>query len=238
MSRAIGMRLPGDELQSRYSDTVASILRSLRDGGLVVDVGGGRTCHYARLRESGSRARIVAVDICPEELDANEDVDETRVADVTIGLPFADGEVDLITARSVLEHLRDADAFVGHASRTLKPGGHLVAMFPGKHAPSALLNRLLPDAVSTWLLHALVPNSRGRLGFPAYYDRSTLREMRDVLETHALEPVQVHVSYWQSPYFEFFVPLYLISVAYERLVQLLDARALAATILIVARKRG
>jgi SAM-dependent methyltransferase len=238
VSRALGARLPKDELQSQYRESVTSLLQSLHDGGLVVDVGGGKVCHYAGHRAPGSRARIVAVDISAEELASNNDVDESRVADVTEGLPFADEEVDLITARSVLEHLRDTDAFVRHAARTLKPGGHLVIMFPGRNAPSALLNRLLPESVSRRLVHSLVPDSRGRLGFPAHYDRATLREMQRTLARHDLEPVDIQLSYWQSPYFEFFVPLYLVSLGYEYGARLLGAEALAAAILVVARKRA
>ncbi len=50
--------------------------------------------------------------------------------------------------------------------------------------------------------------------------------------------VGVHTSYYQSQYFDFFVPLYLVSALYEALIQALGVKNLCAYLLIVARKKG
>jgi len=71
----VGAKLNGDEFE------------------LVVDVGGGRACPFARHRQSTSRAKIVATDVSWDELTYNTDVDERVVADASRSLPFADGEV-------------------------------------------------------------------------------------------------------------------------------------------------
>jgi ubiquinone/menaquinone biosynthesis C-methylase UbiE len=88
--------------------------------GLVVDIGGGRRCLFAKHRRSA--ATIVAVDISPEELSHNEDVDRRIVADATKKLPFESDSVDVVCSRSVVEHLPDVDHFLAEAHRVLRPG--------------------------------------------------------------------------------------------------------------------
>lgn len=88
------------DLYRRYDREAAS--RFPRDPGAAVgDVGGGRRCSYAHLLPAAPRARLVAVDVDPEELALNREVDETRVADITRGLPFGEGELRLLTSRAV-----------------------------------------------------------------------------------------------------------------------------------------
>ena len=207
-----------------------------RPSQIVVDAGGGGKCWFATYRDPAAAARIIAVDIDAEEMAANTDVDEKRVADVSKHLPFKDGEVDLVTSRSVLEHLRKTDAFMRETYRVLKPGGFAIHLFPSKYAPFSVLNRLLPQRLSSWLLHVLVPGSKGVLGYPAFYDRTYASGMRRLLAEAGFEIVDVRVDYYQANYFAFFFPLYMLNVAYEMFVRRLGQANLAATVLIVAQK--
>lgn len=58
-------------------------------------------------------------------------------------LPFGDGELDLVTAFDVLEHVLDLPAAVGEIARVLKPRGILVASVPVYDGPVGWLVRLL-----------------------------------------------------------------------------------------------
>ena len=58
-----------------------------------------------------------------------------------------------------------------------------------------------------------------------------------VLEEHGFEVCAAEVSYYQSHYFGFFVPLYLASVLWELVLMAFRARDSAATLLFVARRR-
>jgi ubiquinone/menaquinone biosynthesis C-methylase UbiE len=205
---------------------------------VVVDVGGGKACPFAHFRKEGSRTRIVAVDCSEEELRENEDVDEKVVADVTRGLPFPDASVDMVVSRSVLEHLRDVRSFVAEARRVLKEGGYFIHLFPCRFAPFAVINRALPHAVSRKILYSLVPETKGIGGFPAVYRDCYHSAMRRVLEDGGFEIEEMITSYYQSPYFSFFLPLYLLSAAYEALVRALGAKNLCAYLLVVAKKAG
>lgn len=236
-SRAVERRLPQahDRVQRRYERVVADLMNE-RPGLVVVDVGGGRTCHVAKYADASQGTHIVAVDISADELALNEDVEDTRVADVTKELPFADEEVDLIVSRSVIEHLPDTDAFFAHCARVLKPGGSTVHVFPSKYSPHSLANRALPRGVTKRLLYSIFPWSKGILGFPAYYDGTYADEVSRRLRKHGLEVVDVRVDYYQSEYYSFFFPAYLLSAGYELLVRALGLRNLAAAVLVVARK--
>lgn len=216
-----------------YERTVAQYMNSKR-GQVVADVGGGKSCIFAKYREPGAGAKIIAVDISEEELEQNIEVQEKRVTDITKDLPFSPGEVDLIVSRSVLEHLENVDSFIANSKRVLKKGGYFIHLFPSKFAPFALINQALPDSISSRVLYFFMPASKGRCGFPAYYDNCYYSSITNLLDKHGFKVVHTHLSYYQSPYFYFFLPLYLISALYEIVIQALDARNLCAYVLIVA----
>ena len=52
------------------------------------------------------------------------------VADVTEGIPAADGQYDLIFASEVIEHLADTESFLKELNRVTKPGGRLILTTP------------------------------------------------------------------------------------------------------------
>jgi ubiquinone/menaquinone biosynthesis C-methylase UbiE len=222
------------DVQRLYEQRVAELINS-RPGLTVVDVGGGKQCHFARYRRPELGTRIVAVDVDPAEMADNLDVDEKRVADAK-SLPFADGEVDMLVSRSVLEHVKDVGAFVHEASRVVKPGGYTVHVFPSRFAPFSIANQLLPRRVSRRLLHTFMPGSEGILGFPAYYDHCYYGGMTSLLAEAGFEVVEARVSYSESDYFAFLLPLYLVDLLWDALVHRLGARNLAATVLVVGRK--
>jgi ubiquinone/menaquinone biosynthesis C-methylase UbiE len=90
LSRATERRLhlPTDKtLWMQFEKEAAALIRSLPDGAIVLDLGGGRRCVYASAVEPAGRVRLVAIDVSPEELAMNEDAVETYVADVAAGLP-------------------------------------------------------------------------------------------------------------------------------------------------------
>jgi ubiquinone/menaquinone biosynthesis C-methylase UbiE len=233
LERRLGYATP--RLQGVYTQTVAALVNA-RPGQTVVDLGAGRASSFTAALDPGARAEVVGVDVAAEELRANDDVDTKVVIEPGAPLPFADGSVDLLVSRSVIEHIDGVPQVVDEIHRVLTPGGHTVHVFPSKHAPFSLLNRVLPRRASAWLLRTFIPGSVGRLGFPAHYDHCTASAAERLLRERGLEVVDVRVSYFQSDYFGFLVPLFLLSVAYESLVRALGLRDLAATVLVVARK--
>jgi ubiquinone/menaquinone biosynthesis C-methylase UbiE len=238
LSRRIERHLPQarDNLFERYEEVVSGCMNE-RANQMVVDVGGGKSCPFAQYRRSDSGTRIVAVDISADEIRENRDVDEARVANIVEDLPFADGEAQMIVSRSVLEHLTDVEGFVVASRRVLEPGGWFIHLMPSRYAPFAAINRALPQPLSKRILYFFQPQVAGICGFPAFYDHTYASAITKLLERNGFDIVDCRVSYYQSRYFDFFVPAYLLSTTYELAIRALNARDLAAYVLVVARKR-
>jgi ubiquinone/menaquinone biosynthesis C-methylase UbiE len=238
LSAAVQARLqdPASNLYRRYDEVVArSVPRS--PDAVVVDVGAGRGCSFVhRLPARASRARVVAVDVSPEELAANRDVDETRVADIAHGLPFEDGQVQLIASRTVLEHVPDVDAFFRQAARVLAPGGLSIHLIPSRYSLFAIAARLLPFGPTKGLLHRLYPQTKEVIEFPVFYNRCFPAGIEDSLERQGFQAVRIEVSYNQTDYFAAFFPAYLLCLLYESIVRRLGLRNLAAYMLVVAER--
>jgi peptidoglycan/xylan/chitin deacetylase (PgdA/CDA1 family)/ubiquinone/menaquinone biosynthesis C-methylase UbiE len=238
VSERLGERLPQAQLdiEALYDEIVLE-KATAAPGLLVADVGAGRSSTFARRIDPALGTRVVGVDSSAEELALNEDVAERRVADVTTRLPFEDGEVDVLVSRSTVEHLADVEGFVRESSRVLKSGGFTVHLFASKYAPYALINQALPDEAATKIVTYLRPGTEGKLGFPAFYDRSYDSAFRGVLDDHGFEVEQVHHGWYQSEYFAFLAPLFALSALYELAIRKVEAKNLAARLLVVAQKR-
>jgi ubiquinone/menaquinone biosynthesis C-methylase UbiE len=218
-----------------YIDEVAGLIDE-RPGLVVLDVGGGKSCgfvgHYAR----DSAPRLVAVDVSPDELRQNRDVDLALVADVCGGLALADESVDVIVSRSALEHLPEQRAFLAEAARVLRKRGQCIHFFPCKFAPFAMINQLLPHSVSRRIVHGLLEGSEGTLGFRAYYRGTYYSGFRRMLSESGYRVLRTHCTYYQSFYFRVFVPLFVLSAAYEMVIAALGVKDLCAYVIVVAVK--
>ena len=221
-------------LRERFGLIVTGCLSTLRDGAVVVDVGGGKRSRF--MRRATDSVKVLALDVSAEELRDNDDVDAKVVADAVQSLPFRQGGVDLIVSSSVLEHLPGTEAFIQHASAALRAGGYFIHLFPCRYAPFALLNQLLPHRSARKILQFFRPGSEGRLGFRAFYDQCYPSAMRRLLNEAGFDEVDIHVAYYQSSYFAFFLPLFVLSVLYELCVYALGVQDLCAYALVVARK--
>ena len=208
-----------------------------RDGQTVVDVGGGQFCALSQYRDPESGTTIIAIDILLEQIAWNRSVDFGIVADVGRSIPLRDSSVDLIVTRSVLEHLEDNRSFFDECRRVLRQGGKSIHVFPGRFAPFALVNQLIPHSWAERFLDAFIRESRGHSGFPAHYHDCYDRAMRRRNLSAGLVPVTLHYRYYQAVYVKFFVPFYLMMVAYDLLLYCFDVRPLAAQILLVAEKQ-
>ena len=190
----------------------------LDPGATVLDLGAGRRSAYAGYIEPGSGVRLVAVDISPEELAANTDVSETRVADVSKDLPFDDGSVDLVLSRALLEHVDGVPQAVRNMQRVLKPGGQAIHLVPCRYSLFGTAARALPLGPSLTLLHTLTRTPRERSSFRpstttvtrAHCGRCSGRPDSGSRPDHLLGTARL---------FEFFLPVFLLTSLYERFVE-------------------
>lgn len=214
-------------LYTRYDDEVASAASSLPDGGVVVDIGAGRTCSFAdRLRNKA--ITIVAVDVSAEELAGNTDAHETRVADVSRHIPFAGSEVDLLVSRTVLEHVPDLSRTAAEMARVMRPGAETIHLLPCRYALFAIVARVMPFSLAKRVLHTMIPSSRGVVEFNVYYDRGHPRELERVFTHAGFREVHIECTWDQAAYFHAFFPAFLLVLLYQRLAQACHLRLLAS----------
>jgi ubiquinone/menaquinone biosynthesis C-methylase UbiE len=231
------LRLPSDKpLWQRFERTAADIIRALPDGATVVDLGGGRRCVYAWAVQPGQNLRLVAVDISPEELAANTDVAETRVANVADDLPFPDASVDLILSRALLEHVDGVPAAARNMARVLRPGGVSLHLIPGRYSLFATAARVLPFGPLLRVLHVVRPETRGQVEFDVHYDHCHPDALRQVFEAAGFSRVTVDYCWAQPGYFEEIYPLFLLHALYERAVRKLGLRRLASYMVVRAER--
>jgi SAM-dependent methyltransferase len=99
----------------------------------VLDIGCGHGCDLERIgRESRGIGRLVGIDSIEKRLAvarSSAGIDERfhfLTSDVSEGLPFADGEFDIVLSSNTLECLIDKDALIREVHRVLRPGGQVI----------------------------------------------------------------------------------------------------------------
>jgi SAM-dependent methyltransferase len=136
----------------------------------VCEPGGGSNPLLSSKFARDRGIEYVVLDASAEELAKAPPGHRTVLADIASPDLAAEGTYDLVFTRMVAEHVGDARTFHGNVHRLLRPGGIAFHFFPCLFAPPFLLNRLLPDALSSRLQSRLAPRDRRKHGkFPARY---------------------------------------------------------------------
>ncbi len=232
MSRATErrLRLPSEGLiWHSFKAQAAELIRATTDGAVVLDLGGGRTCIYAKEVDPPGRVRLIAIDILPEELALNADVDETCVADVAKHLPIPDGFADLILSRALLEHVNGVPAAIHEMARVLRPGGVALHLVPCRYSIFGIGARLLPFGPLLRLTLRFAPWFRDEnFGFPVHYDHCYPSALEQEFREAGFSDVQLQVSWACESFFVGIYPLYLLHALYEQVVRRLRIRRLAS----------
>ena len=95
-----------------------------RRGGSLLDLGTHDGSFTARVAERVGAQRVVGIELMEDHASvARSRGVDVRVADLDRGLPFDDGEFDLVHANQVIEHVRRTDSFLRELRRVLAPEG-------------------------------------------------------------------------------------------------------------------
>jgi ubiquinone/menaquinone biosynthesis C-methylase UbiE len=231
LSRRFGrhLRILTSDPNHDYERIVSQLVSQIKNP-LVLDIGCGKQCFLAS-RDIGEK-KVICLDIQLNQLIANRDADHL-IAGNALAIPLADHCIDIVISRSFIEHLPSVEGFFQEAYRVLRKGGYLVSFFPCKFAVFAIINQLLPSYLAKKVLqHFLEPEEE--LGFKAYYDKCYFQGIQGILEKNGFSQINIIDYHFSSAYFEFFLPLFLISCAYDIFTR--PFRNLASYLVIVARK--
>lgn len=157
------------EAWQHHADTVRRLVEDNRPQ-TVCEIGGGAnpTLPIAYARERGMECTVL--DISQAELDKAPGGYRTVAADICAPeLPVA-GPFDFMFSKMLAEHVRSGQAFHANVFKLLAPGGLAFHFFPTLYAPPYVVNRLLPEGVSSLALRLFSPRDEYRHGkFPARY---------------------------------------------------------------------
>lgn len=132
------------------------------------------------------------------------------------GLPCEDAIFDLVFSRYVLEHVTDPSALLSDIYRVLKPGGSFLFLTPNKWHYVALASRFTPHAFHGWYNRL-----RGREEsdtFPTVYRLNSRSAVRRHFRNAGFVEKELVMRECCPNYLMLAAPLFLMGVAFERLV--------------------
>ena len=114
----------------------------------------------------------------------------------------------------------------------------MVHAFSGRFAPFALINQLLPNRLTRRIIDYLHPEwqEEGNYGFLAFYDRCYFSAIKNLLHHHGFTNTKFNLLYYQSVYFNFFFPLFILMLVYDLISSVLGIRNLASGIIVTAER--
>lgn len=151
-------------------------------------------------------------------------------------LPFKEGAFDVVSLRSVMEHLEDPPAVLREIARVLRPGGWIVALTPSSWYFASIIGRVLPERLGHRLL-GWVFGSTGMEHHEVHYRANTPRAVRRAAAAAGLSLVEARPCPHPPGYLKFSPALYRLGVAYDRAAGLTRfTRVLQASFLYILRK--
>lgn len=190
----------------------------------ILNLGAGPPTRNPLRVFKGEIASVVGADIDPIVL-YNDELDDAVV--IRDGqLPLEDESFDLILSDYVLEHVEDPGIFMAEAFRVLARGGSFFFRTPNRRHYVATVARLTPH----WF-HRLVANRARKLPadahepWPTFYRLNTGAEVDRAARAAGFSTVDLVMCEAEPSYLVFATVPFLAGVAWERLVNRVDALA-------------
>jgi SAM-dependent methyltransferase len=151
-------------------------------------------------------------------------------------IALRDASVDVVVARSVMEHLVRPDAAYAEVARVLKPGGRFLFLTPQLWDYGSACARVIPNRFHPYVVKK-VEGRDEQDTFPVHYRTNTVAAIRRLAARHGFRVESArHLN--QYPCYLMFNPLlFLLGTAYERVTSRWEAlRGLRGWLLIGLRK--
>jgi SAM-dependent methyltransferase len=153
----------------KFSDFVIDLVCHY-DAREICDVGGGANPVLPLEFIHENKLDCTILDISSAELEKAPLGYKKLVQDIEADEFVPADQFDLVVTKMMAEHLKNGRLFHKNIFSMLRPGGVAIHYFPTLYAFPFLVNKLMPERLSSFLLDVFLPRDRYRLGkFPAYY---------------------------------------------------------------------
>jgi SAM-dependent methyltransferase len=124
----------------------------------------------------GDGRLVIGIDIDPIGAE-NPVIDEFRLIEDGDKWPLDDDSVDLAVSDFVLEHITDPPSFMAELTRTLRPGGVLIARTVSRHSLLSMAARLVPNRSHSRVLTTFQPGRQAQDVFHTAYRMNTRKDL-------------------------------------------------------------
>ena len=153
----------------------------------------------------------------------------------TIEEPLTD-EYGMIISITLLEHVSDNRAGVRNVFEALRPSGTTHHYTPSKCHPYSVVLRILGPVWQKRLIPILRPGTEDVSGYPAYFNRCSVNQMRRLFEDTGFADIKIRSYYRANDYFAFFLPFFIVVTAFENACRWLKWDYFASGFIISARR--
>jgi SAM-dependent methyltransferase len=210
--------------------------------GRLLEIGGGRSPHFAPAELADMGVELTVNDISANELVRLPPVYRTACFDVAGDLSKSgvqSNTYDLAFSKMVFEHVEDGDRAWRNLHHILAPGGVAIAFLPTLFALPFVLNKILPDDLAKRLIELVnrERNDETSPVFPARYSRSYAIErwLRPMFSEIGYRDVMI-VPFYGHVYYRRFPVVRDIHARFTKLARARDWRLFTSYAYIVARK--
>jgi SAM-dependent methyltransferase len=199
--------------QHPYARFEAEVERKLRPDHTLLDAGCGRTAPILE-KYRGRARRLIGVDVV--EFRPRTDELELHCSDLA-DMPIEDECVDIVMARSVMEHVTEPARVYGEIHRVLRPGGTFIFLTANLWDYASLIATVIPNRLHPWI----VSKTEGREAedvFPVAYRTNTRAAVDRWSALAGFETVSFEYLGQYPSYFMFNGFLFLIATGYEKLI--------------------
>ena len=205
----------------------------LRPEHTLLDVGCGSTAPVLRnFREAC--ARLVGIDVV--DLDVEIPGIELYRADLA-RIPLPDSSIDVVMARSVMEHIEDPAAVYRELVRVLRPGGRLVFLTPNLWDYASLAACVIPNRWHGTLVAKMEGRDEEDV-FPTYFKTNTFGAVNRWCNESGFELESFQYLGQYPAYFLFNGFLFIMATGYEKLISRFEwLRFLRGWIFVTLKKR-
>lgn len=137
----------------------------------ICDIGGGANPVLPLEFIEGQHLDCTVLDISAEELEKAPKGYKKLVQDMEAENFSQLGGFDFVITKMLAEHIKNGKQFHKNVYAMLKPGGIVVHYYPTLYALPFVVNRIIPEWLSSFLLDIFLPRDKYQTAkFPAYYN--------------------------------------------------------------------